>query len=170
MKALLVVTLAVVVAIGQVTVAPLFPMGAATFDFALLTLALFMVFAGPRTVMVAVPLTALLLGFTSGHSPALLLLAYLPLLPASAYVAGLQLPLSRYAQLLLVGTATGMFARLVLSLAAMAQGADFDLSGLAWQVLVPGLFLDACLLTIAYFPLRIVGWEPQRISLQRGGF
>ena len=170
MKLILFVGLMVILPLVQVAIAPLFPIAGANFDFALVVLALLMVFAGPRVFMVALPVTALLLGFVSDHSPALLLVAYLPMLPLAAYVADLRVPLNRYAQTLLAGAATGVFARLLLSLAAVAQGADFGLSYALGQVALPGAFLDLGLLTILYFPLRFVGWVPQPTSLQRGGF
>jgi hypothetical protein len=92
------------------------------------------------------------------------------MLPLAAYLAGLRVPLNRYAQTLVAGAATGMFVRLLLSLSAVAQGADFGLSYALGKVLLPGALLDVGLLTIAYFPLRFVGWNPQPTSLQRGGF
>jgi len=170
MKLILFAFLMVLVPLAQVAIAPFFPIAGANFDFALVTLALLMVFAGPHVFMVALPTTALLLGFVSDHSPALLLVAYLPLLPLAAYVADLRVPLNRYAQTLLAGLATGMFARLLLSVAAVVQGADFGLSYTLGQILLPGAFLDFVFLTILYFPLRFVGWVPQSTSLQRGGY
>ncbi len=170
MKALLFIGLMLVLPLTQVSIAPLFPIAGANFDVALVTLALLMLFAGPRVLMAALPVTALLLGFVSAHSPALLLVAYLPLLPLAAYLADSRLPLSRYAQTLIAGTATGAFARLLLSLTAVVQGAEFGLSFALWQVLLPGAVLDSALLTILYFPLRLVGWVPRSTSLQRGSF
>ncbi|MCK6563519.1 MAG: hypothetical protein L6Q80_02070, partial [Dehalococcoidia bacterium] len=76
MRAGLVLLLTIMVAVTQVSVAPLFPVAAATFDFALAALAILMVFVGPRSVMYALPLTAVFLGFATDRSPALLLLGY----------------------------------------------------------------------------------------------
>lgn len=170
MKAALVLSLTLLAAIAQVSIAPLFPVRAANFDFAMASLALLMVFAGPRTAMAALPLVAISLGFVTDRSPALLLAGYLPLIPAAAFVADLNAPIGRYAQLAAVGAATGMFVRLVLGLAAVAHGAAFPVGDVFLQLLLPGLFLDIALLTILYFPFRFVGWEPQRMSLRRGGF
>lgn len=170
MKAALVLSLTLLVAVAQVSVAPLFPVRAATFDFALASLALLMVFAGPRAAMAALPLTAIFLGFVTGRSPALLLAGYLPLIPMAAFVADLNVPIGRYAQLIGTGAMTGLFVRVLLGLAAVAHGAAFPLGVVVFQLLLPGLFLDIGLLTILYFPFRFVGWEPQRMSLRRGGF
>lgn len=170
MRAGLVLLLTIMVAVTQVSVAPLFPVAAATFDFALAALAILMVFVGPRSVMYALPLTAVFLGFATDRSPALLLLGYLPLLPAAAILDDLRVPINRYVLVIAVGVATGLFVRLLLGLAAVAHGAAFPLGAVAWQLLLPGMLLDFGLLTILYFPLRLVGWEPQSMTLRRGGF
>jgi len=170
MKQLLCLAVVVALPLFQVAVSPLFPISGANCDFALVGLALIMVFLGPRAFMFALPSTALLFGFGSDHSPGLLLLANLPLLPLAAYLADLSVPLNRYTQTALASVATGLFARALLSMAATAQGADFALSYTLAQVLIPGALLDAGLLTVLYFPLRSIGWAPQPTSLQRGGF
>ena len=170
MNLILFAVLMVILPIGQVTVAPLFPIAGANFDFALVALTLLMVFSGPRVFTVALPITALLLGFVSDHSPALFLVAYLPLLPVAAFLSDLRVPMNRYSQTALAAAATGLFARLLLSLAAFVQGADWGLAHVVGRVLLPGAFLDLGMLTILYLPLRFVGWVPQSTSLQRGSF
>ncbi len=155
-------------ALAQVTVASLFPWQAALPDLALLTLLLFAAFAGPATVMVGLPLLALSLGFASDRSPALILLAYLPLLPIAASLEQTALPLNRYTTWLLAGLATGAWARVVLALGAIAQGASADLSVVVFRLVLPGLVLDGLLLSMVYLPVRAFGWEARGPSLQQG--
>ena len=70
-------------------------------------------FGGPRAAMVAVPVVALSFAFASNRSAALVLLAYLPLLPLAFVLEEGGLPLNRFAQTLVAGVATGLWARLV---------------------------------------------------------
>lgn len=167
MKALGVCLLVVLTALAQVSVAPLFPLSAAIPDYALVTLVILTVFAGPATVMLALPLMALSLGFASDRSPGLLLLAYLPLLPLSLYVEEARVPLNRYAQMAVAGVATGAWARTLLALGAIVGGADPAFGALAGQLVIPGVFLDLALLTLVYVPLRLLGWTGRGMSLQR---
>jgi len=157
-------------ALAQVTVASLFPWQAALPDLALLTLLLFAAFGGPVTVMVGLPLLALSLGFASDRAPALILLAYLPLLPMASSLERSALPLNRYATWLLAGVATGAWARVVLALGAIAQGASADLSAVVFRLVLPGLVLDGLLLSLVYLPARALGWEARGPSLQRAGW
>lgn len=170
MKALLVLGVTVLTAVAQVSVAPLFTASAATFDFALSAIALLMVFGGPRMAMAAVPLAAIFLGFLSDRSPGLLLVAYLPLIPAAAVLADLDVPLNSYARLVAVALGTGLFARTLLAVAAAAHGAEFPLAVVTFDLLLPGALLDFTIITILYFPFRFVGWEPRSMALQRGRF
>ena len=112
MKAAGVCLLVVVTALAQVAVAPLFPVSAAVPDYALVVLVILTVFAGPTTVMLAIPLMAICLGFASDRSPGLLLMAYLPLLPLALYAEDSRLPLNRYAQMVVAGVAAGIWARM----------------------------------------------------------
>ena len=160
----------VTVTVAEVTVAPLFPIRGASPDFALVTLVILAAFSGPRTVMVALPVLSVLLGFSTDRAPGLLLLGYLPLLPLAAYLDRGPLPINRYAQVLAAGVTTGLWSRFLLAFGAIAQGADPQMSALIADVLVPGFFLDLALITIAYFPFRFVGWTPRQMTLHRGGF
>ncbi|MBI5948202.1 MAG: hypothetical protein HY875_08695 [Chloroflexi bacterium] len=154
-------------ALAQVTVASLFPWQAALPDLALLTLLLFAAFAGPATVMVGLPLLAISLGFASDRSPALILLAYLPLLPIASGLEQSAVPLNRYTTWLIAGLATGAWARLILAFGAIAQGASADLGSLAFRLVLPGLILDGLLLSMVYLPIRAFGWEGRGPSLQQ---
>jgi hypothetical protein len=160
----------VTVTVAEVTVAPLFPIRGASPDFALVTLMALAVFSSPRTVMVALPVLSVMLGFSTDRAPGLLLLGYLPLLPLAAYLNGGPLPLNRYAQVLAAGAATGLWSRGLLAFGSIAQGADLQMSALLGDVLIPGFLLDVGLITIVYFPFRLVGWSPRQMTLQRGGF
>jgi len=170
MRSLAVFVLIVTAALSQVTVAPLFPMSAAIPDLGLVTLLLLAVFAGPKTVMVAMPMYAIFLGFASERSPGLLVLAYLPLLPLAYLLEEASLPLSRLFRLLVVGGATGVWIRGIMAMSSVAQGAEFAVGDLIGSLLVPGLFLDLALLTIAYLPFRLIGLTSRGMTLQRGGY
>ena len=79
-------------------------------------------------------------------------------------------PLTRFLQTGVAVGATGLWARTLLSVGAMASGAAVDIGGLVGWVLLPGLILDLALLTVAYGSFRVIGWEPQRLSLGVEGY
>jgi cell shape-determining protein MreD len=160
--------LILVVALSQVTVAPLFPIAGAVPDLMLVTILCLAVYSGPRTAMWAIPVAAVLVGFTSDRAPGLLLLAYLPLLPLAFALEEARLPLNRYSQVALVGVATGLWARSLLAFGAVAQDATFSPTVLVRDLLLPGALLDLALLTLVYVPFRLVGWSPRGMTLQRG--
>jgi len=157
-------------ALAQVTVAPLFPIEGAVFDFMLVTLLTITVWAGPRAAMVSLPFAAIFLGFAGDRSPGLLIIAYLPLVPLAFVVAEANFPLNRFLQSIVVGVGAGMWARLALSAGAFIGGADVTLSALLFLVLVPGLFLDILLMTFAYMPFRLAGMTARPMTLQRSTF
>jgi hypothetical protein len=170
LKGLLLTLLLLLAALSQAAVAPLFPVSGATPDFLLAAVVVSAVFAGPRMGMAAVPIVALFYAFAVDRSPGLVLVAYLPLLPLAAYASEAGLPLNRFAQTLLAGVATGMWARLVFALAAMAQGAEPAVGLLLGAVLLPGLFLDLALLSLVYLPLRAVRLDPRPLTLRRSEY
>lgn len=169
MKALGVVLLLFTAAAAQVTVSPLFPLSAAVPDLPLLALLMLAVFGGRKPVMYGLPVLAICLGFVSAHAPGLLIIAYLPLLPLATLFDDWQLPLGRYVRVAVGGVAAGLWLRLVLSFAAVVQGADFSFGALLGQVLFPGVILDLALLTVAYVPLRFIGWSGRTMGMQGGG-
>ena len=160
----------IVAAMMQVTVAPLFPISAAVPEFVLLTLVIVAAFGNPRRAMVCVPVGALAYGFLSDRSPALLLLAYLPLLPLGLYLEEARVPLNHYARTLIATLATGLWIRTLLMLGTVVGGADATVGAAVGQVLLPGLFLDFALLSVVYVPLRLIGWSGQGMSLHRGSY
>lgn len=170
MKGAASVLAAIVAAMAQVTVAPLFPLSAAVPDFVLLVLVVVAAFGSPRRAMVCVPLAAIAYGFLSDRSPALLLMAYLPLLPLGLYLEEAQIPLNHYARTLAATLLTGLWMRGLLMLGPLLGGADASFGAVAGQVLIPGLFLDFALLSVVYVPLRLIGWSGQGMSLQRGTY
>jgi len=170
MKTILLSILLLLAVLSQVTVSSLFPLSGAIADLPLITILLFSVFAGPRSVMIAIPAAAFMLGFVSDRSPGLLLMAYLPLLPLAVILENSPLPLNHYARTALTCLAAGLWGRTVLALGAVAQGADLPVGTLIAGVLIPGAFLDIALLTLAYVPCRVVGWSGRGMTLQRGGW
>ncbi len=157
-------------AIAQVTVAPLFPVAGAVPEFVLLGLVLMAAFSSPSPVMVLTPLMAVALAFLSDRSPGLLLVAYLPLLPLGFALEESPVPLNHYLRTLAMIVVTGVWLRTLLALGAMASGAAPAFSLLLSDVLVPGAFLDAALLTVVYIPMRLVGWSGRGMTLQRGRY
>lgn len=167
MKALGVVLLVVVIALAQVSVAPLFPVSAAIPDLALVALVMLTVHAGPTTVMLALPLMAISVGFDSDREPGLVLMAYLPLLPLALFLEESRVPLNRYAQMTAAGVATGAWARVTLALGAIAGGAEPATGTLIFGLILPGLLVDFVLLTVVYVPFRLFGWSGRGMTLQR---
>jgi hypothetical protein len=87
--------------------------------------------------------------------------------PATALALSIPLPVNRYAQMTLAGVATGIWARTMLALGAIAGGAEPAIGTLAFGLLAPGLLLDFVLLTVVYTPFRVFGWSGRGMSLQR---
>lgn len=170
MKGLAIFVLLLTTALAQVTIAPLFPIAGAIPELPLLVLTLLAIFAGPNAVMLGMPTLAILYGFASDRSPALLVVAYLPLLPFAAALEGWRIPLWEYPRLAIAILISGLWIRGVLSFAAVAQGAHLAVGPLIFDVLAPGAFLDLALLTVAYAPLRLIGWGGHQLSLQRSGY
>lgn len=170
MKGLAIAALLIVATVFQSTVAHLFPVRGAVFDFGLAALVVTYVWAGPRHAMVALPVAALLISFATDRAPGLLLLAYVPLLPIAYALEERNAPLTRYAHTLAAGVATGAWARTVLATGPMLEGAGFAGTDLLFVVLVPGLFLDILLVTLAYLPFRLLGWSARPMTLHRSGF
>ncbi len=156
--------------LAQVAVAPLFPLDAAIPDLALIGILALIIYEGPHPAMVAVPILALIIGFASDRSPALLLLAYLPVMPLAFWLDTAGLPLNRYAQASIVAVVGGMAARLLLAMGPLTEGAAFSFGGLTKDLLLPGALLDWALLTIAFIPLRLLGREASRMTLSRSSY
>lgn len=157
-------------AIAQVTVAPLFPVAGAVPDFVLLTLVLLVTFSNARPVMIGTPIAAIAYGFLSSRAPALLLLAYLPILPLGYFLEESRVPVTHYLRAALMMGITGLWARALLAIGAMSAGADAAFGILFWDVLIPGLFFDLALLTVVYIPFRLIGWTGQGMTLGRTGY
>jgi len=170
MKAIAAVGLTIFAAICQVTVAPLFPVGSVVFDFVLLSLVLVAAFGSPQRAMLCVPVAALAYGFLSNREPGLLVLAYLPLLPLGLYLEEARVPLNHYARTTFAFMATGAWVRSLLVLGAIVGGAEAGPGVVLTQVVLPGLLVDFALLSVAYVPLRLLGWSGQGMSLSRGTY
>jgi hypothetical protein len=151
----------------QVSAVPYFMLSAAQADILLVTLALLLVFQGPRVAMVSLPMIAVFLGFLSDRSPATLILAFLPLLPLAYWLDQSGTPVPRYVQTVFAVGTTGLWARLLLSATNYTQGAQVELGSLFFNILLPGLVLDLALLSLAYLALHLLGWEPRSLSPAR---
>ncbi len=168
MKAILVTFGCVLAAAAQVTVAPLFPAGAAVADAGLIMLMALAFFAGPTTVMFALPFFAVCAGFLTNREPGLLLLGYLPLLPMAAWLESTTVPLTGIGRFLITAAITGISVRLAQTIGAAANGASIPVWTTLSSVFIPGLVFDLCLLTLVYVVCRSIRLEPQRMTLGRG--
>jgi len=167
MKTVAIFALLVAATSSQVSVAPLFPLGAAIPDIVLVLLVAVTFFGGPRAAMAAIPFAALFLGFQSGREPGLLLLGYLPLLPLSAWLAAVRIPLTGAGRFVAAGAATGVTVRGVLTIGAIINGASASATTIVFHLILPGLFLDVALLATVYTACRLVRWGPLDLTLQR---
>ncbi len=170
MKAVAIGVAALLASIAQVTVAPLFPVAGATPEFVLLLLVLIAAFSGPSPVMVLTPIAAVAVGFLSDRAPGLLLVAYLPLLPLGFAIEESAVPVNHYLRTLAMMVMTGLWARGLLALGAIAGGAEPAFGMLVSDVLVPGFILDAVLLSVVYIPMWLAGWSGQGMRLQRSRY
>jgi cell shape-determining protein MreD len=160
----------VLLVLTQVAVAPLFPLRAAIPDLILVGVMVIALYWSPRPAMVAVPVVAVLFSFASDRAPGLVLLAYLPLLPAAYVLEQARLPINRYTQAAVATVVGGMAARLILAIGPMTQGAEFTFGVITKDLLLPGTVLDWSLLTLAYLPLRLAGLEASRMTLYRSNY
>jgi len=170
MRAAAALAAVVLVAVAQVTVAPLFPIAGAVPEFVLLGLTLIAAFGSPTAVMVLTPLAAVAAGFLSDRSPGLMLVGYLPLLPVGVGIEGAPAPLNHYLRTLGMMLATGAWLRAVLALGAVAGGAEPAMGPMLTDVILPGMFLDLVLLTVVYIPLRLAGIPGRGMTLQRSRY
>jgi len=157
-------------AMAQVTVAPLFPVGNASFDFVLISLGAVMAFAGARSLLAGMPFAAICLAFAADRAPGLMVLAYLPMLPAALWLADSGPPMTRWMQVFLATLVTGIFSRVLLALGAISGGAEPAIGTLLLGIVIPGMFLDLALLSLAYFPARLLGLETGEMTLQPGRY
>lgn len=167
MKAIAVFIAIILVCAAQVTIAPLFPLLSAEASFLVVTLAVLLVFGGMQTALIATPLMALFLGFSSDRSPALLLLALLPLPPLAYWLSESQVPMSRGVQLFIVVAIVGAWARGLLAVSAVVQGADPEFGTLVTRFVLPGIVIDGLFFALAYVPCRLLGLEPRSLSPYR---
>ena len=165
MRELVYSILLVFVVAAQVSVAPLFRLAGAEFAFVLLFVLLVLVIEGPGPAMIATPAAAILLSFAAGRAPGLMLIAFLPLVVAAAWLDDLRLPVTRSAVIGGAFLVASGWARLVLAVAAIIQGADVALATLFIDVLLAGILLDLALLTVAAGIVRLVGSEHRPLSL-----
>lgn len=172
MTAVLVLMAVFAAAVMQATAAPLFPFFNAQPEIGLLLLAWLCAFRGPRTVMWAIPLLALFTGFLIDRSPGLLIAGYLPLAPLMAWLRprDTNVLFGSYWRVAVAVATTGVFLRLLLSATAMLQGGEPAFITLLFGILLPGIFVDMALLTVAYLPARLLGWSVRSMSLSKGGY
>lgn len=170
MKAAIIGVALLFVALAHVTAAPLFPLRGAIPDLPLVALVLIATYAGVRAAMVALPVVAIFLGFLTSHEPAAYIVAYVPLLPVAYALEQSNLPLNTFARATAAGLVTGLSARVVLSVSAMIQVEQLMLGPMVWQVLLPGVVLDAMLLVLAYGAAKLAGWESRRLILEPSGY
>lgn len=170
MRALLLLPLLLATVLAQVAVAPFFPLAGAVVELPVVALLLLAAFAGPLAVMLALPVLVLFLGFAANVEFEWLVIAYLPLLPAAAWLQRQPLPQTPYTLVLAVTVAAAVWARAVFAAVAVTSGASPDLGAIVAEVLVPGTVLDAAVLSAGYALCRWIGWPARSLELERAGF
>ena len=170
MRALLLLPLLLATVLAQVAVAPFFPLAGAVVDLPVVALLLLAAFAGPLAVMLALPVLVLFLGFAANVEFEWLVIAYLPLLPAAAWLQRQPLPQTPYTLVLVVTVAAAVWARAVFAAVAVTSGASPDIGAIAAEVLIPGAVLDAAVLSAGYALCRWIGWPARSLELERAGF
>ena len=170
MRALLLLPLLLATVLAQVAVAPFFPLAGAVVELPVVVLLLLAAFAGPLAVMLALPVLVLFLGFAANVEFEWLVIAYLPLLPAAAWLQRQPLPQTPYTLVLAVTVAAAVWARAVFAAVAVTSGASPDPGAIAAEVLIPGAVLDAAVLSAGYALCRWIGWPARSLELERAGF
>ncbi len=170
-RAALLLLLILATAVAQVAVAPFFPILGAVVELPIVVLLLLAVFAGPYAVMAGLPVLVLFLGFATNLEYEWFVLAYLPILPATAFIQRqFALPRTPYALLLLIAIGAAVWARAVFALAAVASGATPALGAVVVDILLPGAVFDAIVLSIAYALGRWLGWPVRSLELREAEY
>jgi hypothetical protein len=94
-----------------------------------------------------------------------MLIAFLPLVVAAAWLDDLRLPVTRSAVIGGAFLLAAAWMRFSLALAAIIQGADVAVFTLLFDVLLAGMLLDLALLAVAAGIVRLVGSEHRPLSL-----
>ena len=169
-RAALVAPLVVAAVAAQAAVAPLFPLSGAVVDLPLVLLALLAAFAGPLAAMAALPALALFAGFALNTGPEWLIAAWLPLLPAAAWLQRLRGGARPSAiPLLATVAATGLWARALLTGVAVSAGAAPSPVALLTDLLLPGVLLDGAAFAVAWLACRALGREARSLEPERRG-
>lgn len=170
-RAALVALLVVATVAAQAAVAPLFPLSGAVVDLPLVLLALLAAFAGPLAAMAALPALALFAGFALNTGPEWLIAAWLPLLPAAAWLQRLGGSAARPSAVPLLATtvAAGVWARALLAGVAVSAGAAPSPVALLTDLLLPGMLLDGAAFALAWLACRALGRETRSLEPDRWG-
>ena len=120
--------------------------------------------------MVLTPLVALFTALSGNRAPGLLLIGYAAIIPIGYVLDRYGMPPGHYPRILATAILSGLWIRLVLSLGAMASGAELAVLELLRSVLIPGVLIDAVLITLAYGALRLFGYGRMTFGLQRQGW
>ena len=171
MRAVLLLLLLLATVLAQVAVAPFFPLAGAVVELPVVVLLLLALFAGPRAVMLALPILVLFLGFSTNVEFEWLVLAYLPILPCAAWIQRQRaIPQTPYALVLGTTFVAGIWARGVFAVVTTASGASPEVGTVIVDILLPGAAFDAVVLSVAYGLCRWIGWPARSLELEQVGF
>jgi hypothetical protein len=107
--------------------------------------------------MLMTPAVALTLALSSDLGAGVLLVGYTAVLPIGYALDRFAMPPGELPRFLVMAGAAGIWIRVVLSLEAFVQGAEFSPTVLVGNVLLPGLVFDVVIAALIYLPARALG-------------
>ncbi|GBD23548.1 hypothetical protein HRbin29_01215 [bacterium HR29] len=130
-------------AAGQGTVAPLFPVAGATAEFPLVAAALVGWLRGVRATLIFVPAAGALTAALAGRDLGLYVVGYAAVVPALAAASEYRWPMGRWMGAAAALAAAGAWFRLLLVGAAVLDGADIAAGDVLRHAIAPGALADA---------------------------
>jgi len=153
MRYFLFVPLILFVAVGQVAVAPYFPLLGVTPNTLLVLLACWAIIRGPKEVMILIPVAGLFKDLITSDPVGISLLALMPIVPL-AVIRERRPTESEFLPTVAMVAAASIAYDLLYLMALTAAGDEFAWLQTLVQVLLPAMLLNALLTPIFYLPVR----------------